>query len=134
MFFIDKDKCVDCGFCAYVCPFDSLIHHVDDKRWEIDQKKCKQCGQCFISCGASAIYCDKDQKYITSIKIGDDCIGCTICARNCPVGAIVGEAKKKHVINDNKCIKCGVCAIVCKRQGIMVERENVFDAKGKRRI
>lgn len=48
----------------------------------------------------------------------DKCIGCTRCARNCPVNAISGEVKKPHVIDQSKCIKCGVCMTECKFQAI----------------
>ena len=49
----------------------------------------------------------------------EKCIGCTLCAKNCPVGAITGEKKKPHVIDVNKCIKCGVCASKCKKNAIV---------------
>ena len=44
----------------------------------------------------------------------DKCIGCTSCARNCPVGAISGNAKEVLVIDQDKCIKCGTCIKKCK--------------------
>ena len=49
----------------------------------------------------------------------DKCIGCTLCAKNCPVNAITGEKKKVHTIDTSKCIKCGVCASKCKKSAVV---------------
>ena len=46
--------------------------------------------------------------------VADACKGCTLCSRKCPVGAISGTVKNPHVIDANKCIKCGVCMDSCK--------------------
>lgn len=46
------------------------------------------------------------------------CTGCTLCFRNCPVGAITGERRVPHFIDQSLCIKCGVCFDKCKFNAI----------------
>lgn len=52
--------------------------------------------------------------------VADNCVGCTACARACPVGAITGERKEVHLIDTSLCIKCGACMDRCKFNAVIV--------------
>ncbi|WP_334292828.1 NADH-quinone oxidoreductase subunit NuoF [Anaeromicropila populeti] len=52
-------------------------------------------------------------KTLVQFEITDKCIGCTKCAKNCPVSCISGDVKKKHLIHQDRCIKCGACYSSC---------------------
>ncbi|MFW6040334.1 MAG: NADH-ubiquinone oxidoreductase-F iron-sulfur binding region domain-containing protein [Thermoplasmatota archaeon] len=50
---------------------------------------------------------------LITYTINDNCVGCTRCAQECPVDAIVGRSKERHDIDQEACIKCGACEEVC---------------------
>jgi len=55
---------------------------------------------------------------LTFEVVEDKCIGCTICAKKCPVDCISGKVKEVHFIDQDKCIKCGACYDACKFSAI----------------
>ncbi|NLI78184.1 MAG: NADH-quinone oxidoreductase subunit NuoF [Candidatus Riflebacteria bacterium] len=59
--------------------------------------------------------CARLVKYVID---ANKCVGCTVCARECPTKAIAGKVKEKHVIDQAKCVKCGKCITVCRFQAV----------------
>jgi NADH:ubiquinone oxidoreductase subunit F (NADH-binding)/NADH:ubiquinone oxidoreductase subunit E/NAD-dependent dihydropyrimidine dehydrogenase PreA subunit len=60
-------------------------------------------------------------KALIRYRITDDCIGCTVCAQRCPMGAIEFRPYEKHEIDNEKCIRCGTCRGACSENAILVE-------------
>lgn len=78
--------------------YDEYVAHVKDH-------KCPA-GQC--------------KSMMSYVVDSESCTGCTLCFRNCPVGAISGEKKMPHYINQAICIKCGICYDKCKFKAISI--------------
>jgi NADH-quinone oxidoreductase subunit F len=51
----------------------------------------------------------------------ENCTGCMACIKPCPTNAITGEKQKPHVIDEEACIRCGICYEVCKFDAVEVE-------------
>lgn len=79
--------------------YDEYVEHIKDK-------KCR------------AGVCKSLMQYIIDPV---QCVGCTACARNCPVNAIQGEKKMPHFIDTELCIKCGACIEKCKFNAISIQ-------------
>ncbi|WP_142414144.1 NADH-quinone oxidoreductase subunit NuoF [Hathewaya massiliensis] len=60
-------------------------------------------------------------KSLLTYEITDKCIGCTKCAKGCPVNCIEGSIKEKHLIDKDKCIKCGACYSACPVKAIVIK-------------
>jgi len=60
-------------------------------------------------------------KALITYSINEKCTGCHVCAVQCPVKAISGQPKALHTIDVATCIKCGICADVCKFAAVTVE-------------
>ncbi|MGV8171153.1 MAG: 4Fe-4S binding protein, partial [Candidatus Woesearchaeota archaeon] len=57
-------------------------------------------------------------KNLLHYKILDSCVGCGNCVKHCPVHAITGRLKEKHVIDQNLCVRCGACFEACAFEAI----------------
>lgn len=109
--------CIGCRLCVKVCPVEAITFH--DNLAQIQVEKCIQCGQCYRKCPTHAI--TYSRPLIESITITPDCVGCTLCNKECPVEAISGEAKSPHQILEDKCIQCGLCYQVCRKDAVLVQ-------------
>ncbi len=101
----------DCSLCqlGQTAPnpvLSTLKHFRDEYLAHVVEKRCPS-GVC--------------QNLIHYRVVAEKCIGCTVCARNCPVSCIAGERKSPHVIDEDKCIKCGVCFTKCPVDAIVKE-------------
>ena len=75
----------------------TMRYFADEYLAHVEQKRCPA-GVC---------------SHLLDFVILDNCVGCGICAKSCPVKCITGEKKKHHTIDTKACIKCGSCESTC---------------------
>lgn len=61
-------------------------------------------------------------KSLVKYHITEKCVGCTLCAKKCPVGCISGTTKERHIIDQERCVKCGACVEQCRVAGAIIRQ------------
>ncbi len=119
--------CLGCGTCKEVCQFGAI--EIVDGIAVIDKEKCTACKMCIGVCPKKVIdLVPYDQQVMVKCRSNDSgkevrsqcsigCIGCQICVKNCPSGAITFENNLAK-INYDKCTNCGICAEKCPTKAI----------------
>ncbi|KJR47667.1 NAD-reducing hydrogenase subunit HoxF [Desulfosporosinus sp. I2] len=59
-------------------------------------------------------------KSLLKYEITDKCVGCTLCVKKCPMHCITGTSKKRHIIDQERCLKCGACMEQCRVVGAII--------------
>lgn len=125
--------CLGLGTCVNVCQFGAI--DIIDGIAVINPEKCTACGKCVAECPKSVIdmipYEQKVAVDCNSKEFGKDvkvkctvgCIGCQICVKACPFGAMEFENNLAR-INYDKCTNCMICAEKCPTKAIWADFEN----------
>ncbi len=120
--------CLGYGSCVKACPFDAI--HVVNGVAVVDKEACKACGKCVAACPKNLIeLIPYDAKYVVACSSHDKgpvtmkdckvgCIGCTLCAKNCPNDAVKIE-NFLSTIDQEKCEGCGICMEKCPKKTIV---------------
>ena len=114
--------CMGYGTCVKACQFDAI--HIVDGVAVVDKEKCVACGKCVSACpnhlielvpykAEHLVQCSShDKGKDVKAKCENGCIGCTLCTKQCEVGAIHME-NNLAVIDYSLCTNCGKCAAKC---------------------
>lgn len=114
--------CMGYGTCVKACQFDAI--HIVDGVAVVDKEKCVACGKCVAACpnhlielvpykAEHLVQCSShDKGKDVKAKCENGCIGCTLCTKQCEVGAIHME-NNLAVIDYSLCTNCGKCAAKC---------------------
>lgn len=120
--------CTGFGNCVKTCQFDAI--HVVDGVAVVDKEKCKACGKCVAACPRNLITLipydtscvvacmNKEKGPVVMKECSVGCIGCSLCAKNCPAQAITIDSFNA-TIDQEKCTGCGTCKEKCPKKVIV---------------
>ena len=120
--------CLGYGSCKKACPYNAIT--IVNGLPVVDEEKCVGCGSCVVTCPKQlmalrpvrkrtvTVACNSPEKgkpVMDACQAG--CIGCTLCTKECPFGAITMNGNIP-VIDYEKCKGCGKCALKCPKKVI----------------
>lgn len=137
---IEKEECVNCGWCAINCPFEALEFLIENEamrarsmeveapkvrgRIEVREESCVVCGRCEESCPQDSIEVGGIVR-VTS----DECTLCGLCQDQCPEEAISINFENNMVeIDGSSCVRCGACEQICPTDSIRMACLDCLDS------
>ncbi len=126
--------CLGLGSCVKACEYNAI--HIENGVAVVHAENCVACGKCVAACPRNiiSIVSEKQDVFVScsSKDTGAElrkmcnigCIGCMLCVKKCPVGAITVSDNLARIDYD-KCINCGACAAACPRKLIVNASKSV---------
>ncbi len=131
---IDSERCdVSCEMrCAEACPVDAIDVETRQKGGEteivgveVDTGRCIYCKRCAAACPFGLINVETPFEGNVTIETGRCPDGCRACVDSCPSGALNLDGADKPVVDQEFCILCSACEVVCPQDAVRVERTSV---------
>lgn len=136
--------CLGCGSCVAVCKFGALSIGANGVA-QVDPDACIGCGKCTRACPRGVLHL-RERAVQVAVRCGNrdkaidpqtkrgartvcerSCIGCGLCEKSCPSGA-VRVIENLAVIDEEKCLSCGMCVVKCPR-GVLQDMRGILHGK-----
>ena len=128
---LNEDECVGCGTCAEACPKKAILMPGDEpvavEGAPAPAPKAEE--KAAPAAAPAALIKPRDDG--KPVQVPSKCVYCTLCAKNCPAGALtVDRANKTWTLEEDLCVGCGTCAESCPKKAILMPGDEPVAVEG----